>query len=173
MTDVDPTTTLRGDEADLFQRLQTRLLRAVRREVTASEEVIEDACSFAWSQLLRCQPRRDTVYGWLCKTAIREAWRLSRRERRDLRIDGLTSDGDGEALQLRAPVDLETMIDARRALAALAALPDRERRYLTLRVAGHSYVEIRALTQATHTNVNKHLVRARARLRAGENRIAA
>jgi RNA polymerase sigma factor (sigma-70 family) len=173
MTGVDATVTLHGDEGDLFRRLQPRLLRAVRREVTASEEVIEDACSFAWSQLLRCQPRRDTVYGWLCKTAIREAWRLSRRERRDVRVEGFTPDGDGEGLQLRAPVELETMIDARCALAALAALPERERRYLTLLVAGHSYVEIRALTQATHTNVNKHLVRARARLRAGERRLAA
>jgi DNA-directed RNA polymerase specialized sigma24 family protein len=55
--------------------------------------------------------------------------------------------------------------DAREALTLLAALPDSQRRYLTLLVAGYRYAEITELLGVTHTNVNKHLVRARASLR--------
>jgi DNA-directed RNA polymerase specialized sigma24 family protein len=51
-------------------------------------------------------------------------------------------------------------------LRALAGLPDRQRRDLPLRVAGFTYREIAAMTEGrTYTNVNKHLVKARARIR--------
>ncbi len=48
---------------------------------------------------------------------------------------------------------------------ALAALPDRQRRYLMRLASGHSYQEIARVEQATYTNVNKHLARARRTLR--------
>jgi DNA-directed RNA polymerase specialized sigma24 family protein len=55
---------------------------------------------------------------------------------------------------------------AREALRILAGLPERQRRYPALKVSGHSDVEIRTVTGATYTNVNRHLCRVRARIRA-------
>lgn len=50
-----------------------------------------------------------------------------------------------------------------------AALPERQRSTLTLRVAGFRYAEIQRLRgNATYTNVNKQLVKARRRTRAQE-----
>ena len=70
-------------------------------------------------------------------------------------------------------VTLDDAVEARRALRRLAELPQRQRQDLTLRVAGYSYREIRQLTPGrTHTNVNKNLTRARARIRLAELREA-
>ncbi len=55
----------------------------------------------------------------------------------------------------------------------MAELPERQRRDLVLRVAGFSYREIAELTGGrTYTNVNKHLRKARARIRLEELREA-
>jgi len=62
---------------------------------------------------------------------------------------------------LAGPADqLEDALEARRALRALAALPERQRRYLTRLASGHSSQEIARVEQASYTNVNKHLRRA-------------
>ena len=61
---------------------------------------------------------------------------------------------------------VEDQLEALEALRALARLPDRQRQDLALRVAGFSYREIAAMTGGrTYTNVNKHLVKARAAIR--------
>jgi DNA-directed RNA polymerase specialized sigma24 family protein len=53
----------------------------------------------------------------------------------------------------------------------LASLPERRRIDLALKVAGFSYEEIRARTPGrTRTNVNKSLVKARARIRRTPSR---
>jgi DNA-directed RNA polymerase specialized sigma24 family protein len=63
-------------------------------------------------------------------------------------------------------VTIEDQLEALEALRALAGLPDRQRQDLSLRVPGFSYREIAAMTDGrTYTNVNKHLVKARARIR--------
>jgi len=49
-----------------------------------------------------------------------------------------------------------------------ASLPERQRRHLTLLIAGYRYEEIVRLTGATYTNVNKHLTRARASIRGAQ-----
>ena len=154
--------TARGDEEALFRRYHDRLLRAVASAVHAPSAVIDDACAFAWLQLVRCQPRRDTAYAWLKQVAIREAWRLSRREHRDPHLEDLA----GDATEPAAPVDAILAFDAREALAAVADLPARQRRYMILLMAGYRYTDIARIAGTTYTNVNKHLVRARATLRA-------
>ncbi len=165
-----PTTTpragLRGDEGELYRRHHQALLRAVARQVNAPAVLIEDACQRAWIILLRRQPDREpALFAWLRTVAIREAWALSRTQRRTVALDELT-DLDEEPPALAGPADqLEDALEARRALRALAALPDRQRRYLTLLASGHSYQEIAHVEQATYTNVNKHLTRARRTLR--------
>lgn len=158
---------LRGDEADLYAELQPRMLRLLRLRIAGSDALIEDACAFAWLQLLRCQPRRDSVYGWLCKTAIHAAYNLSRRERRDIRLDGWAPDTDAESVEPASDpleVEVERREAARHALDVLAEMPERQRRYHALLASGHSYREICQLTGATYTNVNKHLARASARI---------
>jgi DNA-directed RNA polymerase specialized sigma24 family protein len=147
---------LTGDEADVYREHHARLLAVLRVKVHTTDPIREDACSFAWLQFLRLQPDRDTAFAWLCTTAIREAWRLTTLHHRHRELQR----------EAPAPVDTDLALDARDALNQLANLPDRQRRYLTLLVAGHSYADICHHTGATHTNVNKHLVRARRHLRS-------
>ena len=157
--DVPRLRLLRGDEAQLFRTYEVALHCAVRAKVQAPESLIEDACSFAWLQFLRCQPDRATAFPWLRLVAVRECWRLSRRERRDAHLEELPG------FQPPAPDTVESGVEARRALHTLASLPGRQRRYLTLLVSGHSYDEITRHCDVTYTNVNKHLARARRTIR--------
>ena len=98
--------------------------------------------------------------------AIHEAYRLSAIDRRDARLERLRPE-DGNWHELIAdPRSLDQALEALEALRALASLPERRRNDLALKVAGYSYEEIRAQTPGrTRTNVNKSLVKARARIR--------
>ena len=167
-------TELRGDEAELFAQHNDHLLRIVRGLVVAPEALIEDACAMAWEQLLRHQPNRGpTLIGWLRVVAVREAWRLSRIQRRqpglEDAVDPDTLDTPlGETWEAVIPgsADTERRLEAERALRVLAALPEKQRRYFALHVGGYRYEEIMQVTGATYTNVNKHLTRAREKVRA-------
>jgi DNA-directed RNA polymerase specialized sigma24 family protein len=81
-----------GDEGDLYRRHHRDLERAVARVVNAPRELIEDACQTAWAILLRSQPERYAIFGWLRVVAIHEAYRLSAIERRDARLEQLAGD---------------------------------------------------------------------------------
>jgi RNA polymerase sigma factor (sigma-70 family) len=158
---------LRGDEGELYRLHHRWLLHAVARSVNASEELIEDACQSAWAILLRCQPDRSpALFAWLRTVAVHQAYRLSRQERRDVRLEDLAGDGDWEAL-VGVSQSMENAIEARRALETLSALPALQREDLVLLVAGFSYQEISTLggRQRSVNNVNKHLTKARARIR--------
>ena len=88
-----------------------------------------------------------------------------RIERRELHLEDLAIEGDWETI-LAGRVTVEDQLEALEALCALAALPDRLRRDLCLRVGGFSYREIAVMTGGrTFTNVNKHLVKARTAIR--------
>ena len=167
-TDPPPTRTFvpqRGDEANLYERHHQALLIAVSHAINGSAALIEDACQSAWTILLRRQPDRASVFAWLYVVAIHEAYRLSAIERRELHLEDLAVEGDWETI-LAGRVTVEDQLEALEALRALAGLPDRQRRDLSLRVAGFTYREIAAMSEGrTYTNVNKHLVKARARIR--------
>ena len=69
-----PARMLRGDETQLYKDHSSALRAAVRHFVNADDAVIEDACSFAWLQLMRHQPDRGpTLFAWLRTVAVREA----------------------------------------------------------------------------------------------------
>jgi RNA polymerase sigma factor (sigma-70 family) len=156
---------LRGDEGELYVRHHRDLQRVVAHAVNAPRELIEDACQNAWAILLRRQPERPAIFGWLVIVATREAFRLSDRERRHLRLEAMLPDGAWEAV-IADEFSIDDVVDAREALEILAILPERQRADLTLRVAGFSYKEIAELTGGrTPTNVSKHLAKARARIR--------
>jgi DNA-directed RNA polymerase specialized sigma24 family protein len=155
----------RGNEDDLYRRHHCNLERAVARVVSAPREMIEDACQSAWTIMLRRQPDRTTIFAWLRVVAIHEAYRLSAIERREVHLEDLAIEGDWETI-LAGRVTVEDQLEALEALRAIAALPDAQRRDLTLRVAGFTYREIAAMTGGrTYTNVNKHLVKARTAIR--------
>jgi DNA-directed RNA polymerase specialized sigma24 family protein len=157
----------RGDEGELFSRHRAALTAAVNGQVNASPELIADACQNAWLLLLRNQPQRGpTLFAWLRTVAIREAWRLSRREHRDARLEDLPGHSAWDDLIGAAPA-ADHVHDARRALEALAALPEGQRRDLVRVIGGYSYREIADADGDGRTirNVDKHLLKARRRLR--------
>ena len=152
---------LLGDEAELFGRHNEHLVRSVRHAVVASDALIEDACSFAWMQLMRCQPRRDSAHASRIATIRSHANAVSRRERRALSLDEPV-DGDGGGLVDMVPgVDLDATVEAREALRCVAALRPLHRRTFARHVAGLSYEEIAQETGQTWRQVSRHLTRSR------------
>jgi DNA-directed RNA polymerase specialized sigma24 family protein len=157
----------RGDEDALYRRHHRNLQLAVARAVNAPRELIEDACQTAWAIMLRHQPDRAAVFAWLRVVAIHEAYRLSAADR-GAHLEDL-GHGEGWEAVIADRVSIDDTVEARRALRRLAELPDRQRQDLSLRVAGFSYREIAQITgERTYTNVNKHLRKARARIRRAE-----
>jgi DNA-directed RNA polymerase specialized sigma24 family protein len=169
---TEPTTTAaqrrlarHGDEDELYRRHHRDLQRAVAHAVNAPRELVEDACQNAWAILLWAQPDRTSIFGWLYVVATREAFRLCECERRHVHLETMVAAGSWEAVIADA-FSIDAILEAREALGVLASLPDRQRADLALLVAGFSYVEIAELTGGrTYTNVNKHLAKARARVR--------
>jgi DNA-directed RNA polymerase specialized sigma24 family protein len=156
---------LRGDEDDLYRRHHDDLRRAVTHAVNAPPELIEDACQNAWTMMLRAQPARTSIFGWLYVVATRETFRLCERERRHMHLETILPDGSWDAV-IADSFSIDDILEAREALTILAGLPERQRTDLTLLVAGFSYREIAHMTGGwTHTNVNKHIAKARSRVR--------
>jgi RNA polymerase sigma factor (sigma-70 family) len=157
-----------GDEEDLFRAYNDRLYRRVASAVRASPDVIEDACSHAWSQFLAYQPDRDRNWqGWLFRTAQREAWRLWAERGHVIELrDDIFGSGRREAIEPVQPRDPLTVRESlRERLAAMAELPEADRRLVALRAEGYQYEEIAELTGGTYTSVNRGLARANAALR--------
>jgi DNA-directed RNA polymerase specialized sigma24 family protein len=172
MSDRHDTPPPRGDEADLFRQHHDQLLRLVGGRVTAPREVVEDACSFAWLQLLRYQPERgDQLLGWLRVVAERRAWVLMRGERRALRASDLGGDldeGDTDPLAAAGGAtdpDLAALLDDRDQLQLLHKLKPQQRTCLLLLGHGYSYKQIAAATGHTYTWVNRHVREGKQALR--------
>jgi DNA-directed RNA polymerase specialized sigma24 family protein len=165
-TPATPRVAPRGDEDELYRRHHRELERAVARVVNAPRELIEDACQSAWAILLRSQPDRFAIFAWLRVVAIHEAYRFSAIQRRDAHLDRLAFDDENWHEAIADPGTLDALLEAREALRLLAGLPERQRNDLALQVAGFSYREIAEMTSGrTFHNVNKHLTKARARVR--------
>ena len=152
---------LLGDEAELFGQHNEQLVRSVRHAVCASDALIEDACSFAWMQLMRCQPRRETVFAWLRMVAIREAWALSRRERRARSLGEPVDGGGGGGGGMGPRGGVHATVEAREALRCVSALRPLHRRTFARHIAGLSYEEIAQETGQTWRQVSRHLTRSR------------
>jgi RNA polymerase sigma factor (sigma-70 family) len=158
----------RGDEETLYRTHHDRLLDLVARDVTARRQVIEDACAYAWAELLARQPERTSIVGWLRVVARHEAIRLAQIDRSTVPLSCVAADGlPACAWSTGRPT---TTYDQRQAaldaLAALAGVPDRKRTFLTLKVAGYSYDEIAEQLGTTWRTVNRQLVQARRDVRA-------
>jgi RNA polymerase sigma factor (sigma-70 family) len=151
---------------EIYRARAGQLQRTVAESVNTSAENVEDACSFAWTQLVRRRLEGADPYGWLVTVAIRQAIKLDRRSRR---TDPIPEGDDGEALGPADPRDLlegrERVIEARDLLRG-ARLTARQARLLVLQAQGFSYSEIAALTGDSMRTVERQLLRARGRIRA-------
>jgi RNA polymerase sigma factor (sigma-70 family) len=157
-TQTDRPVVLRGDEDQLYRQHARALRSVLRMKVNTTDDNLDDACAFAWMQLVRCQPRRNTVFAWLRTVATREAIRLDRIERACPRTEL-------EGLEHPALRDLRTEPDAHDelidALDVLAELADGQRTTLGLYALGLRHKEIAEVTGATLRTVQRHMVRAR------------
>ncbi len=132
-----------GADHDLYAEHATRLRRVVGSRVKTSDANLDDACGFAWTQLLATGPSRgESIFAWLATVAVREAWRLHRLERRgagdgvDLTIDSV----EAPALSAR-PGDRATLNEI---VEVLRTIHPRKRRMLLLHAAGFTCEEIAA-----------------------------
>jgi len=136
MTVPRPRKALQGDEGALYEALAGELVRVVSRLVNTDRATIDDACQFAWLQLLRCQPHRETVRPWLITVARHEAIRLDRIRRRSEPMS-IGERQAGEHPEPAASADTHALaIDLDEALRMLASLPPRQRDLYALKVLG-------------------------------------
>ena len=155
----------RGDEAELFERHADRLVRIVQHAINVPRHVAEDACAFAWVQLLRTQPEREAIFAWLRVVATREALRLIKAQGRVAPFE--EDPAEPEAAHVDKGPDVQLALEAREILAQIAALSDQQVRIFSLHVSGLSYEEICKATGYSWTQVNRHIGRARSQLRVG------
>lgn len=163
MADQRPRAGARGDEAELFRAFNPELMRDIAHALYGtSPDVVEDACSFAWSQFLLHQPDRDRNWqGWLFRTAQREGWRIARegREAQPLR----TSDEERltEFVDVADPRDPHAINErVNDAFSILEQLPPRLQRIAMLRALGLRHNEIGELTGDSKTKVAQLVGRA-------------
>ncbi len=158
-----------GDVSELYGELSKRLEQIVRVDVRAPDAVIEDACQFAWSRLVHHHDRvhRETSLAWLVKTAVHEAFKLIRRDGRELSLEAALEASSEAALPLGAPTPDELVV-ARERLAQLGALPERQRRLLWLQGLGLTYAEMAQRTGCTQRTVERQLLRAKRTVRGLE-----
>jgi RNA polymerase sigma factor (sigma-70 family) len=138
--------------ARFYERHAKRLQRAISAKTVGLDDGgIEDACSFAWEQLIQ---RRDIDldhhggYWWVYRVALRRAWLLACRREREQPRGGLND-------RIERATIRET----------LGELHPRERRELLLYAHGLSYEEIAEVTGTTYTAVNRWLARGKKKLR--------
>lgn len=154
-----------GDVEELYRLLAPRLRQIVRSNVSAPEPVVEDACQIAWSRLIRHSERvrREAALSWLATTAVREAYKLSRRDRRELSLDAELERTTELPVPSSAPGPAE-LFELRDRLREVGRLPERQQRLVWMHAAGLTYVEMAARTGDTRRTVERQLLRAKGRL---------
>jgi len=159
---------MQNDELAHLYRSQRRLLeRRVRGAVRAPRAVIEDACQFAWCQLVchREHVRRDAVLGWLSTTATREALKEVRRREREASLEAeLELRGDGPVVLAGSPGPHEAVVERER-VAQVSLLPIRQQRAVWLKAVGFSQTEMAGYEGCTLRTIDRQLSRARRTLR--------
>jgi RNA polymerase sigma factor (sigma-70 family) len=166
---LDPVTGARpNDVGELYRTLSGRLEQIVRFDVRAPDAVIEEACQFAWTRFVdhADRVRHEAVLSWLVTTAVREAFKLIRRGNRFVSLDAVVERG-GETVAAAAAPGPDELIEQRERLRALAQLSERQQRLVWLHALGLSYNEIALYTGCTPRTVERQLLRAKRRLRAG------
>lgn len=156
-----------AEVAALYRSKSKWLEEIVRLGVRhASDPVVEDACQFAWDQLVDhlSGVKRETALGWLARTAIREARRLRRREELFPSLDAALELA-GEGIVRGESPAADELTERRDRLRAVSQLPERQQRLLWLHALGLNYVEMAAQVGCTTRTIDRQLWRARRALR--------
>jgi len=101
---------------------------------------------------------------------VHEAFKLTRRQRRELPFDAVLDDREealGSAWSPRTPVEATTpeeVLEQRERLAYIRQLPERQQRLVWLHAAGLTYAEIAVHEQCTVRTVERQLLRGKHRL---------
>jgi RNA polymerase sigma factor (sigma-70 family) len=162
----------RSDEiAAYFAEHAPRLERLVRARVKASAATVEDACAYAWCQLVRRTDIAldDRAVGWLYRVAVHEGWRLAALECAPVSYSPTLNDDDPStrgAPETAAPTTVDELVAARMRLESVWALSDRQRQAVLLFAFGLTYAEIAEHMDVTKRTVDRLLCRATQRLRA-------
>jgi DNA-directed RNA polymerase specialized sigma24 family protein len=164
--------------AQFYLRNADRLRRAISAKTSGLDStLIEDACAFAWENLLRrpdIDLERWEAYWWVYKVALRQAWALGRAVRREQPAGGLSGTDDESPEPRGADTDLADIAADRVECAVvrevLGELHWRERRELLLYAHGLSWQEIATVTGTSYTAVNRWLARGKKALREARAR---
>ncbi len=168
-SDIDPASaTGAGDVGELYGLLARRLEQVVRIDIRAPDALIEDACQIAWIRLLRHRDQvgRETVMSWLVRTAVHEAFKLLRRDRRELSLEAAAEEAMPVVRSHQAtPLEL---VERGERLAELRRLPERQQRAVWLHAFGLDYSEIALHEGCTTRTVERQLIRARQSIRGAQ-----
>lgn len=152
----------RGDERELFQLHNRKLVNVIRRRFRLSEEEARDVVQFAWLKFLEKQPARTNVFGWLYTTAKHEVYARSRRAKRERAAEQVSE--ESHDLDLPAQLDRAEVGRLLRTLMR-TRLTENQRAALTLWAQGYRYKEIAHLLGKTFTWANRHITEGLAALR--------
>ena len=166
----DPQPREPADLGELYVRYATKLCRVVGSRVNTSDANLDDACGYAWTQLIATRPRHDAIFAWLVTVATREAWRLDRLARR---AAGTADDLAAEAVEdPAAQAQPEDRLDLDEVLDILRTIHPRKRRMLALHATGHTYAEIARHYGISAARARELVYRARLQLRDRVDRAA-
>lgn len=146
------------------RRLECRIAAIV---IDAPQATVEDACSYAWGQLLASDHVRlgTDGFAWLTTVAMREAWHQLKLDRRTFPVFDRRPETDQISMVPPEEIDIADVYERLEQLRSVERLPERERRALLMHAFGFSYEEIADATCDTVRTVDRHLRRARQRLR--------
>jgi DNA-directed RNA polymerase specialized sigma24 family protein len=151
--------------SSLYNDQAARLVTVVGRIVrNVPQATIEDACSFAWMQLVRhdnVDPTDPSTFSWLTKVAFREAIYQARlsSERAPLAVTD-------DPIDAAALTDVFGEVEARETLALLDQLHPMQRQAIFAKsILGLSYDEAYEALGVTRTWLNRHLTEGRKALR--------
>jgi DNA-directed RNA polymerase specialized sigma24 family protein len=151
----------RADQGRLYEQHALALQAVVSCRVHTSPVNVEDACGFAWLQLVRRGNRPASTFAWLCTIAIREALKLHRCAARTTGLDEVAD----------ATTDPRYVVNWRLELIGAgeeireARLHRRAARLVGLRAAGYSREQMAELTGDPYRTVDTQLGRAQRKLR--------
>lgn len=156
---MSPRNTNRLNADRLFREHNERLYRTIVKRFR-DRDLAEDACMFAWSQMIEKPPADDRyLVGWLTVVATNEALRMIAK------TTAREADAEFVPDTVADSFDLDRHVQADEIRAAMADLKPQQRLVLGLWEQGYSYDEIVALTGTTHTWVNRHLAEGKEALR--------
>lgn len=155
-----------GQLANLFQIHAADLQRFIGAAVRAPAAVVEDACQFAWAQLVvHCgEVEEASASAWLTTTATREVLRQLKRADREASLDA-ELEQRGDFISRSTPA-ADEVAELREQLRLLGELPARQGRILWLRAFGLSRSEVATRERCSSRAIERQLFKARRSLGA-------